>query len=145
MKRLILVAVTLLIGVVATVPAHAACVGTPIASLTGQWAFQIVGTQFTGGVIAGVFTAGNNGGRSGGSLDVFASSNLNNIGVYGMSEYQGVYDVEATCTKGTLQFSSGRPNLSVYDFYYTNAAKTEAFLIGLEWCNPYSGIMKKIM
>jgi hypothetical protein len=144
MKRSILVAVTLLMGVVGTVPARADCMGAPLASLTGQWAFQITGTNFFGGVVTGVFTAGSSGGRSGGSLNILTSSNLANIGVYGESAYQGVYDVDATCTKGVLQFASGRPNLEVYDFYFTNAAKTEAFLIGMEWNNPFAGIMKKI-
>ncbi len=127
MKRLILVTVATMIAVVGSVPAQAACAGAPLSSLVGQWAFQIVGTQFSGGVITGVFTAAATGPRGGGYLDVLASTNLNNSGVYGASVHQGVYDVDPTCTKGSLQFASGRPNLSVYDFFFTNAAKTEIF------------------
>src|ERR1700674_205990 len=98
MKRLILVAVTLMIGVLTIMPANAACTldPNPVLNLTGTWAFKTDGISFWGGSIAGTFTASQFGssGRTGpnqGNLDILASSNLSgpngNLGVYGASAY----------------------------------------------------------
>jgi hypothetical protein len=183
MKSLTLIALTILVGIVASLPAHAACTlnADPSQNLTGTWAFQVTGVLtsdvltkiitlnfnrisfgagFTeipgGGAIAGTFTVvtgppapGRNGGPVGGGLSVLASTNLSNTstgGLYGESAYQGTFSVDGTCDHGTLQFSSGSPNLSSpYDYYFTNLAKTEMFLIGMQSENVFSGIAKKLI
>jgi len=183
MKRLTLIALTIFMGIVASLPAHAACTlsADPTQNLTGTWAFQVngvltsdvltkiitlnlkyfsLGAGFTtipgGGAIAGTFTVatglpapGRGGVPNGGSLSVVATTNLSNTstgGLYGASAYQGTFSVDASCDHGNIQFSSGSPNLSSpYEYYFTNLAKTEMFLIGMQSENVFSGIAKKVI
>lgn len=99
-------------------------------------------------IAAGRFTVGQGTTRGSSSqpAGTLAISDTSN-GQYGPNRltYSGVYSLNADCTGGFLQFAwGGRPQEPSFDFFFTNAAKTEMFLASTSNSLIMTGIAKLV-